>query len=98
MFTKLYKRWFFDKNENLLKNKKGISNRYKEKSNGIILVQTPADHYYLSLFSLLIVNLKKENSNILIGGVYPETFPIKSKRSNYILYQLFLYIDNKLMF
>ena len=97
MLTKLYKRWFFDKNEKLLKNNKKINNRYKEKFSEIILIQTPTDHYYLSLFSLLIVNLKKENCNILIGGVYPETFSIKSKHSNYIFYKLFLYIDHTLI-
>jgi hypothetical protein len=97
MLTKLYKRWFFDINENLLKNKKEINHRYTEKFIEIILVQTPADHYYLSLFSLLIVNLKKDKKNILIAGVYPNTFSIKSKSNNFFFYQLFLHLDHILI-
>lgn len=76
--NKFIKRWFRDTDEKLLFRFPRLEkvDRVDEK---MVAIQTPADHYYLALFAILIANLRKENPNYVFVGIYPETFTIDKK-------------------
>ena len=96
MIDRIRKRWFFDSNEKTLL--ESYAKRHKENGGekGFILIQAPADHYYLCLFGMIIKQIKSERT-VTVAAIYPDVFTIRPQRKIFFVTSLIYYIDSLLI-
>ena len=89
--------WFFDSNEKALLNTVTQSGRESRSgTKDIIVIQAPADHYYLCLYGMLVANLKID-SPVSVAAIYPDIFSIRPQKSFFLLSSLIYFFDSILI-
>lgn len=97
MLVKIYRRWFFDSNEKALLNKVDQPKTQSYScTKDIIVIQAPADHYYLCLYGMLVANIKKSNT-IGISAIYSDIFTIRPAKKIFILSSIIYFFDSLLI-
>ena len=97
MLGKIQRRWFFDSNEKALLNTVTQSGRESRSgTKDIIVIQAPADHYYLCLYGMLVANLKID-SPVSVAAIYPDIFSIRPQKSFFLLSSLIYFFDSILI-
>jgi hypothetical protein len=97
MLVKIYWRWFFDSKEKALLN--SVAQPTRQSYSGtkdIIVIQAPADHYYLCLYGMLVANIKK-GTPIGISAIYSDMFTIRPVKKKIILSSIIYFFDSLLI-